>query len=157
MPIHPSAIVEPGAELGVGVSVGPYAIVESHVELHDGVTIGPHSMVCGGTIVGARTEVGPHVVLGGAPQDMKHDGTMTTLHIGADNVFREFATAHRGSSTGRGETVIGAGNYFMVSSHVAHDCIVGNGCMFANGVAIGGHAEVGDGAVLGGLAAVHQL
>lgn len=154
--IHPTALVDPTAELG-DVEIGPYAVIGAGVRLEDGVVVGAHSVIESGTTVGARTVVHAHVVLGGPPQDRKHDPSVkTTLSIGVDNVFREFSTAHRGSSGGRGATQIGAGGYFMASSHVAHDCVVGDGVMFANSAAIGGHTTIGDGAVLGGLCAVHQ-
>lgn len=156
MGIHPTAVVDPSAELG-DVELGPYAVVGAGVRLHDGVRLGPHAVVTGPTEIGPRTVVGAHAVLGGDPQDREHHGsTPTRLVIGADNVFREFVTAHRGSSEGRGQTVIGDGNYFMANSHVAHDCVVGDGTTFANSAAVAGHVEVGDGAVLGGLCAVHQ-
>jgi UDP-N-acetylglucosamine acyltransferase len=154
--MHPTAVVDPGAELG-DVELGPYAVVGAGVRLHDGVRLGPHAVVTGPTEVGPRTVVGAHAVLGGDPQDRKHDPKVPTrLVIGADNVFREFVTAHRGSAEGRRETRIGDGNYFMANSHVAHDCVIGSGTTFANSAAIAGHVEVGDGAVLGGLSAVHQ-
>ncbi len=154
--VHPTAVVDSGAELG-DVTVGPFAVVGPHVRLHDGVTVGPHSVIEEHTEVGARTEIGPHVVLGGLPQDQRHDRSAETrLVIGADCVFREFTTAHRGSSQGRGLTQIGSHGYFMANAHVAHDCEVGAHVTFANSVAIGGHVHVGDGAMLGGLAAVHQ-
>jgi UDP-N-acetylglucosamine acyltransferase len=154
--IHPTAIVDPRAELG-DVQVGPYAVIGAGVRLHDGVQIGAHAVIEGETEIGPRTAVHPHAVLGGPPQDRKHVlGGPSRLVIGADNVFRELSTAHRGTSTGRGQTVIGDRNYFMASSHVAHDCVVGSDTMFANSAAIAGHVEVGDGAVLGGLCAVHQ-
>ncbi|MEZ4239547.1 MAG: acyl-ACP--UDP-N-acetylglucosamine O-acyltransferase [Myxococcota bacterium] len=154
--IHPTAIVDARAELG-DVEVGPYAVIGAGVKLHDGVRIGAHAVVEGPTEIGARTVVHPHAILGGPPQDLKHDpNAPTRLVVGADNVFRELSTAHRGTSSGRGETVIGDGNYFMASSHVAHDCVVGDRTMFANSAAIAGHVQVGDGAVLGGLCAVHQ-
>ena len=148
--------IDKRAELADNVDVGPFAVIGPGVILHEGVVVGPHAVVLGPTEVGARTHVGAHAVLGGEPQDLKHDGSATRLVIGADNVFREFVTAHRGSSGGRGITRIGDKNYFMANSHVAHDCIVGNGVTFANSAAIGGHSEVGDGAVLGGLAGLHQ-
>lgn len=157
MEIHPTAIVADGAELG-DVTVGPYAIIGAGVQLHDGVTVGAHAVLEGPMVVGARTQVGHHVVLGGAPQDLKHDPSVPTrLEIGTDNVFREFSSAHRGTSGSRGLTVIGDHNYFMANSHVAHDCIVGSHTMFANSAAIAGHVEVADGAILGGLCAVHQF
>jgi UDP-N-acetylglucosamine acyltransferase len=157
MAIHATAVVDPRAELGADVAIGPYAVIEAGVVLADGVVVGPHSVIRSGTSVGARTRVDAHVVLGGAPQDLKHDGSVTRLIVGADNVFREFTTAHAGSSGGSGETRIGDRNYFMANSHVAHDCRVGSDCMFANSAAIGGHVEVGDRSVLGGLSAVHQF
>lgn len=156
MQIHPTAVVDPGAELG-DVVIGPYAVVGDGVVLHDGVRLESHAVVQGPTVVGAGTVVHSHAVLGGPPQDLKHDGSPTRLVIGEGNVFREFATAHRGTSTGAGITTIGDHNYFMASSHVAHDCVVGSHCMFANSAALGGHVTVGDRAVLGGLAGVHQF
>jgi UDP-N-acetylglucosamine acyltransferase len=156
MAIHPTAVVDPGAEIG-DVELGPYAVVGAGVRLHDGVRLGAHAVVTGPAEIGRGTVVGAHAVLGGDPQDRKHDPAVPTrLVVGADNVFREFTTAHRGSSDGRRETVIGDGNYFMANSHVAHDCVIGSGTTFANSAAIAGHVEVGDGAVLGGLCAVHQ-
>jgi len=156
MSIHATAHVDEAAELG-DVQIGPFAVIGAGVSLADGVVVGPHAVVHGNTRVGPRTRIDAHAVLGGDPQDRKHDRSVETrLEIGADNVFREFATAHRGSSVGTGLTRIGDGNYFMASSHVAHDCQVGSGCMFANSAAIAGHVQVGDGAILGGLSAVHQ-
>lgn len=153
--IHETAIIDPGAELG-DVEIGPYAVIGPAVKLADGVVVEAHAVLQGATSVGSGTRVGPHAVLGGPPQDRKHDGSETRLEIGRDNVFREFTTAHRGSSSGRGLTVIGDDNYFMANSHVAHDCTVGSGCMFANSAAIGGHVEIGDQVILGGLVGVHQ-
>lgn len=156
MGIHSYAVVDTSAELG-DVEVGPYAVIGPGVVLHDGVRVGAHAVVERDTVVGARTVVHPHAVLGGPPQDRKHDDSATTrLEIGEDNVFREFATAHRGSSHGAGVTRIGDRNYFMAQAHVAHDCVVGDDCMFANSAALGGHVQVGDRAVLAGLCAVHQ-
>lgn len=156
MPIHATAIVDPSAELGA-VELGPYAVVGAGVRLHDGVVLGAHAVVQGPAEIGPRTRIDSHAVLGGAAQDVKTDPSAPTrLLVGADNVFREFTTAHRGSAGGDAVTRIGDGNYFMANSHVAHDCVVGNGCMFANSAAIAGHVRVEDGAILGGLSAVHQ-
>ena len=155
--IHPTAVVHERAELG-DVTIGPFAVVGEGVQLHDGVYVGAHAVIEGPTVVGEHTHVGHHVVLGGAPQDLKHDPTVATrLQIGRHNVFREFSSAHRGSSGGLGRTTIGDHNYFMANSHVAHDCTVGNHTMFANSAAVAGHVEVHDGAILGGLCAVHQF
>ncbi len=158
MAVHPTALIEDGAELAEDVEVGPYAVIGAGVALHDGVVVGAHCVIDGPTLVGARTRLSPHVVLGGTPQDRKHDVEVTTrLEIGTDNVFREFSSAHRGSSGGEGLTRIGDRNYFMANSHVAHDCVIGSDVMFANSAAIAGHVQVDDGAVLGGLCAVHQF
>lgn len=154
--IHPTALVHGDARLG-DVEIGPFAVVGPQVTLADGVKVGAHSVLEGPLTIGADSVIGPHVALGGAPQDRKHDPSIRTeLVVGARNVFREFSSAHRGSSHGGAVTRIGDDNYFMANSHVAHDCRVGNGTMFANSSAIGGHVEVQDGAVLGGLCAVHQ-
>jgi UDP-N-acetylglucosamine acyltransferase len=157
--IHASAIVDPSATLADDVEIGPYAVIGAHVTLGAGVKVGAHAVLEGPMTVGARTVIHAHAALGGPPQDTKHDPQApTSLVIGADNVFREFTSAHRGSSTSAGGlTRIGDGNYFMANSHVAHDCIVGNHTMFANSAAIAGHVQVEDGAVLGGLCAVHQF
>ncbi len=156
MAIHSTAVVHENAEIG-DVEIGPYSIVGDGVVLEDGVSVGPHCVLHGPLIVGAGTRLHAHVVLGDLPQDKKHDpSTPTQLVIGKNNVFREFTTAHRGSSDGAGITTIGDDNYFMANSHVAHDCTVGSGCMFANSAAIAGHVQIADGAILGGLCAVHQ-
>jgi UDP-N-acetylglucosamine acyltransferase len=156
MSVHPTAIVDDSAQLGANVEIGPYAIVEAGVRLGDGVRLGPHAVIHSGTTIGARCAVHAHAVIGGAPQDKKHDGSGTRLEIGPDNVIREFVTINRGSSGGGGMTRIGARNLFMATCHVAHDCIIGSDVVMANGTALGGHVEIGDRAVLGGLSAVHQ-
>ena len=153
--VHPTAVVDRHAELG-DVVVGPYAVVGAGGTLHDGGPLGPHAVGRGPTGIGPRTRLDAHAVLGGDPQDLQHDGSPTKLVVGADNVFREFTTAHRGSSGGRGVTTIGDRNYFMDNSHVGHDGVIGNDCMFANSSAVGGHVTVGDRVVLGGLVGVHQ-
>ena len=156
MNIHATAVIDPAAVLG-DVTIGPYAIIGAGVTLADGVQVGPHCVLQGPLSIGTGTVLSAHVVLGGDPQDRKHDPSVPTLlEIGAHNVFREFSSAHRGTSGGGGLTRIGDHNYFMANSHVAHDCNVGNHTMFANSSAIGGHVEVQDGAILGGLCGVHQ-
>ena len=156
MSVHPTAIVDGSAQLGADVVLGPYAIIEAGVRLGDGVRIGPHSVVHTGTTLGARCIVHAHAVIGGPPQDKKHDGSATFLEVGPDNEFREFVTVNRGSSGGGGLTRLGARNLFMATCHVAHDCTVGSDIVMANGAALGGHVELGDRVVLGGLSAVHQ-
>lgn len=157
MAVHNTAVVDNNAEIGEGCDIGPFAVIGAGVTLGAGCVVGPHSVILGPTVIGPRTVLSAHVVLGSPPQDAKHDGSDTRLVIGADNVFREFFTAHRGSSGGAGTTIIGDRNFFMASSHVAHDCVVGSDCTFANSAAIAGHVQVGDNVVLGGLAGVHQF
>ncbi|MCB9686981.1 MAG: acyl-ACP--UDP-N-acetylglucosamine O-acyltransferase [Alphaproteobacteria bacterium] len=156
MSIHATAVIDPSAELG-DVEIGPYAVIGPRVRLADGVVVGAHASIERDTDVGARTHVGNHAAIGGDAQDRGHDRTAhCVLRIGTDNVFREFSTAHRGSSQHSRETIIGHRNYFMANSHVAHDCVIGDDTMFANSAAVAGHVRVGDGAILGGLCAVHQ-
>lgn len=154
--IHSTALVDPGAQLADDVTVGPYAIIGAGVSLAAGVEVGAHAVLTGDMRVGERTRIYPHAALGGDAQDRKYAGESSLLDIGADNIFREFSTANRGTAHGDGITHIGDGNLFMAYSHVAHDCRVGDGCVLANSVALAGHVEVQDGAVLGGLVGVHQ-
>lgn len=157
MNIHPTAVVDPRAELADDVEIGPYAVIEAEVALGPRVVVGPHCVITGPTTIGEDTRLFPHVVLGADPQDKKYRGERSALSIGAKNVFREFSTANRGTPGGTGTTRIGDRNLFMAYSHVAHDCEVGSGCVFANSVALAGHVHIADGAVLGGLVGVHQF
>ncbi len=154
--IHPTAVIDPRAELGA-VEVGPFAVIGAGVQLHDGAQIGPHAVVYGPTIIGAGSKVHAFACIGGDPQDLKYDGESTSLVIGRNNTFREYVTINRGTVQGGGVTEIGDDNLFMACSHVAHDCRVGNGCVVANSVGLAGHVILQDGAVLGGLSAVHQF
>jgi UDP-N-acetylglucosamine acyltransferase len=155
--IHPTAIVSPEAELGEGVAVGPYAIVGAGVVIGAGTSVGAHATIEGPTVLGRENRVFPHAVLGFDPQDLKYHGEKTWLKIGDSNVFREFSTVHRGTVTGRGETLIGNGNYFMSYSHVAHDCRIGSSAVFANSASLAGHVDVGDHVVLGAFVGAHQF
>jgi UDP-N-acetylglucosamine acyltransferase len=154
--IHPTAVVDPAAELAPTVRVGPFAVVGPGVQLGEAVEVGAHAVVTGPTTVGARTVIHAHAVIGGPPQDRKHRGEPTRLDIGEDNVFREFSTANRGTVAGGGRTVVGDRGLFMAYSHIAHDCVVGDDVVMANSVALAGHVQLGDSVVMGGLAAVHQ-
>ena len=155
--VHPSALVSPDAVLEEGVEVGPYAVIGAGVRVGAGTRIGSHATLEGPAVLGEANRVFSHAVVGFEPQDLKYRGEATHLRIGARNVFREFATVHRGTITGRGETVIGDDNYFMAYSHVAHDCLVGSHTVFANYAALGGHSEVGDWVVLSAFAGAHQF
>ncbi len=155
--IHKTAIVHEGAELGHGVQIGPYAIIGSKVKLADEVIVEAHALVDGRTTVGARTRIHSFASVGSKPQDLKFAGEDTELLIGSDNMIREYANLSLGTVGGGGKTIIGNGNLFMVYTHIAHDCVVGNECIFANGVAIAGHAKIGNKAVFGGLSGLHQF
>ncbi len=155
MAIHPTAVVDPSAEVG-DVQIGPFAVVGAGVTLHDGVVLAAHAVVLGTTTVGAGTRVHSFACLGGDPQDLKYAGEPTRLEIGERNTFREYVTVHRGTEQGGSVTRIGDDCLFMAQAHVAHDCQLGNGIIFANSAAIAGHVTMGDHAVMGGLAGVHQ-
>jgi UDP-N-acetylglucosamine acyltransferase len=156
MAIHPTAIVDARAELGNDVEIDAYAIVRAGVVLHDGVRVGPHAVLTGPTIIGAGTRIFPFASLGEDAQDLKYRGEITRLEIGERNIFRENSTVNRGTAGGGGVTHIGSDNLFMAGSHVAHDCYVGNHCVFANCAAIAGHVTIHDRAILGGFSGVHQ-
>lgn len=154
--IHPTAVVEDGAEVGADVEIGAYCIVGPNVKLGDGVRLISHVVVDGHTSIGNESVVHPFAAVGQPPQDLKYKGEDTKLKIGTNTVIREHVTMHPGTAVGRGETVVGNHNMFMAGSHVAHDCIIGNHVIFANNATIGGYVQVGDFVFLGGLCAVHQ-
>jgi UDP-N-acetylglucosamine acyltransferase len=155
MSIHPTAIVDSGAELAADVQVGPFAVIGADVVLHAGVTVGAHAVLTGPMVVGEGSKIFHHAVLGGAPQDMKYSGERSRVVIGPGNTFREFTTVNRGTGD-TGETQIGEGNLFMAYVHVAHDCIIGDRCVFANASQLAGHVKVASDVVIGGLVGVHQ-
>ena len=155
--IHPTAIVSPKAELGDGVEIGAFCTVGPDVTLDSHVRLVSHISITGHTSVGAKTIIYPFAAIGHPPQDNKYRDEPTTLLIGQRNTIREHVSFHRGTMTGRQETRIGDDNLFMVGSHVAHDCIVGNKTTFANNATLGGMVEIEDNVILGGLSAVHQL
>jgi UDP-N-acetylglucosamine acyltransferase len=157
MTIHPTALVEEGARLGAGVEIGPFCHVGAHVHLCDGVRLLSHVVVKGVTHVGARTVIHSGAVLGGEGQIRGNDFPEGRLEIGADCVLRELVTMNCGSRKDKGVTKVGARGYFMASSHVGHDCVVGDDVTFANSVALGGHSKIGDGVIFGGLSAVQQF
>src|SRR5581483_1185120 len=151
MSVHPTAIVEDGAMLGADVEIGPFCAVGREAKLGDGVRLLSHVVVSGKTAIGPRTVVHPQAVLGGEGQIRKNDFAEGRLVIGADCVIREGTTMSVGSRLGRGTTTVGDNGYFMAFSHLGHDCLVGDEVTFANGAVLGGHAEIGQGAMLGGL------
>jgi UDP-N-acetylglucosamine acyltransferase len=155
--IHPAAFVSPKAELADGVIVGPCAVIEEDVVVGSGCRIDAFASVKRYTSLGPNCHIHSYALVGGEPQDLKYAGEPSRLELGADNVVREFATLHRGTAGGGGLTKIGDKNLFMAYSHVAHDCILGNGVVMSNGATLAGHIEVGDGVIIAGLSAVHQF
>jgi len=154
--VHPTAILSPDAEVAEGVQIGPYAILEGPVQVAPGCIIRPHACLIGPLTMGRENQIFTGAVLGERPQHLKYQGEPTRLEIGDRNIFREGVTVHRGT-THSWITRIGNDNYFMANSHVAHDCEVGNRCIFANGAVIGGHCSIGDSVILSGNCAVHQF
>jgi UDP-N-acetylglucosamine acyltransferase len=155
--IHNTAIVHEKACVGEGVEIGPYAIIGEHVVIGAGTKVGPHAVIEGWTEIGRDNRIFQFASVGADPQDLKYRGEETQLRIGDRNVVREFVTLHRGTVDGGGETVIGNDNLFMAYSHVAHDCVLGDRVIMANGATLAGHVRIDDYAILGGLCAVHQF
>lgn len=155
--IHPSSVIEPGAQIGSGVRVGPFCHVSADAVLGDGVELVGHVSVLGATSIGAGSRVYPMAILGGPPQNSRHKGGRTTLSIGANCTIREGVTMHVGTDSSRGATTVGDNGNFLAYAHIAHDCIVGHNVTFANGATLGGHCEIGDNVNIGGLTAVHQF
>ena len=154
--IHPTAIIHPKAKLDTTVRVAPFAVIDEGVELGAHCVVGPHVYLTGETKIGANNSFHDGCVIGDAPQDLKYKNEPTRLRIGDGNIFREHVTIHR-STTADGETKIGANNFFMANSHVAHNCVVGNHVILANGALLGGHAVVQDRAFISGNCCVHQF
>lgn len=155
--IHPTAVVDPAAELAEDVEIGAYAVVDGPVRIGRGTRLMPHAVVLGHTTMGAENVVFPGAVIGAEPQDLKYEGSPTTLEIGDGNRFREHVTVHPGTVQGCSLTRIGSRGLFMVGCHVAHDCIVEDSVILANHVLLAGHAEVKDHAILNGASACHHF
>jgi UDP-N-acetylglucosamine acyltransferase len=157
MAIHPTAIVEAGAQVDPSCEIGPFAWIGPQVRMGPGCTVAPHGMVTGRTTMGAGNRVFSNAVVGGIPQDLKYRGEPTETVIGDRNTFREFVTINAGTAQDQGVTRIGNGCLFMASSHVGHDCVVGDGAIIANSVALAGHVILEDHVHFGGLSAAHQF
>jgi UDP-N-acetylglucosamine acyltransferase len=155
--IHPSAIIEDGAEIGAGCHIGPFCHIGAQVRLGAGVRLHSHVAISGDTFIGESTEIWPFASVGSQPQDLKFAGEKTQLRIGARNKIRESVSINPGTSGGGGLTEIGDDCLFMLGTHVGHDCRVGNGVVVANHASLAGHVELGDGAIIGGLAGIHQF
>jgi UDP-N-acetylglucosamine acyltransferase len=154
--IHPTSIIHPKAKLDSSVRVGPYAVIDEGVELGANCVIGPHVYLTGLSKIGAGNAFHAGCVIGDAPQDLKYKDEPTGLRIGENNVFREHVTIHRSTKTD-GETLIGSRNFFMQHSHVAHNCVIGDGTIIAGGALLAGHAVVQDRAFVSGNCLVHQF
>ena len=154
--IHPTAIVEAGAALAAGVRVGAWTTIGAGVEIGPGTTVAEHVVIRGRTRIGANNRIFQFNSIGDAPQDKKYAGEPTELVIGEGNTIREFCTLNTGTVQDRGVTRIGDRNWIMAYVHVAHDCVVGDDTVLANGVTLAGHVRVGDFTILGGFTAVHQ-
>lgn len=155
--VHPTAIVEPGAQIGADVEIGPYAIIGEHVAIGDGTRIGPHVVIEGWTQVGRNNRIYTGAVVGSEPQDLKFKGEKSYLFIGDDNIIREYCTISRGTEGGGGETRIGNGNLLQANSHVGHDVQMGNGVILGHGSGIAGHVVIEDRVVIGGMCGIHQF
>ena len=154
--VHPTAVLSQEVEVADGVQIGPYAVLEGQIQIGPGCVIRPHVHLIGPLVMGRENQVFTGAVLGESPQHLKYQGEPTRLEIGDHNIFREGVTIHRGT-THSWTTRIGSNNYFMVNSHVGHDCVVGNHCLFANGALVGGHCTIEDRAYLSGNCAIHQF
>jgi len=154
--IHPSAVIEAGAQLGEGVTVGPFVYIGPQVTVGDGCRIHHHASIEGNTTLGPNNEVFPYAFLGGRTQDKKWNGDNAPIRIGRDNIFREFSTVHPATFMDAA-TTIGDANLFCAYSHIGHESSVGSHCVFSNNATLGGHVQVGDHVVIGGLTAVHQF
>lgn len=155
--IHPSASIDPAARLGSDVRVGAFTSIGADVEIGDGSVIGPHCSITGPTRIGRDNNIVGHAAIGGDPQDKKFKGERTELVIGDRNTIREFVTINRGTGDGGGITRIGDDNWLLAYTHVAHDCNVGNFCVFSNNSTLAGHVQIGDWVIMSGFAGVHQF
>lgn len=155
--IHPSSVVEEGAELGAGVDIGPFCHIGPHVTIGDGVRLVSHVSLAGDTMVGARTRIFPFASIGHEPQDLKYRGEAVRLTIGEECLIREGVTINPGTAGGGSETIVGPRCVLLANAHVAHDCRLGEGVILSNNVMLAGHCQIGDFAIVSGGAAAHQF
>jgi UDP-N-acetylglucosamine acyltransferase len=155
--IHATAVIDPSARIGDGVSIGAFTLVGAEVEIGDGTAIGPHCSIHGPTRIGRDNRIAGHAAIGGDPQDKKFRGERVDLVLGDRNVIREFVTINRGTGDGGGTTTVGDDNWLLAYTHVAHDCRIGSHCVFSNNATLAGHVEVGDHVILSGFVGVHQF
>jgi len=157
MKAHPTAIIDPKAQVACSVTVGPYTVIEAGVEIGDDTEVMSHVVIQGPTRIGKRNRIFPYAVIGFPCQDLKYHGEPTRLEIGDDNVLREYITVHRGTVDGGGVTRIGNHNFLMAYVHIAHDCHLGDSVIMANGASLAGHVEIGNHATVGAFCGIHQF
>lgn len=155
--IHPTAVIDPAAQLGEDVEIGAFCVIEGPVRIGARTVLRPHVTILGDTVIGEGNVIHPGAVLGAPPQDLKHGDAKTKLVVGHRNQIREHVTFHPGTVKGGGITTVGDDGLFMVGSHVAHDGVIGNGVILANHVLLAGHVTVGDRAIMNGAAACHHF
>ena len=155
--IHKTAIIESNSKISKNVKIGPYSVIGANVEIGEGTEIQSHVSIVGNTKIGKNNKIYPFASIGNDPQDLKFKGEETKLEIGDNNKIREYVTVNPGTKGGGGLTKVGNNCLFMVSSHIAHDCYVGNNVILANNVPLGGHAFVDDEVIIGGNSAVQQF
>ena len=154
--IHPTAIIDPGARIGEGVTIGPYSIIGENVEIGDGTIIGAHNVINGWTRIGKKCRIFHSSCIGIEPQDLKYGGDPSRVEIGDGNTIREFVTIHRGTDKGD-FTRIGDHNLLMAYVHIAHNCVIGDHVILANAVTLAGYVAVEDHAIIGGVTPIHQF
>ena len=157
MKIHSTAIIHPKAEIGKNVEIGPLSVIDKNVRIGDGNIIKNNVTITGNTTLAGNNVIFPNAIVGSEPQDLKYYGEQTKLIIGSNNVIRECVTINTGTEVGGGETLIGNNNLFMSCSHIAHDCIIEDNVLIANGVLLGGHIKIERYAKLMGLAGIHPF
>ena len=155
--IHKTAIIDPKSKISSNVSIGPYSVIGPDVEIDENTIIYSHVSISGHTKIGKRNKIYPFASIGSDPQDLKYNGEETKLIIGDENTIREYVTINPGTEGDGGKTIIGNNCLFMISSHVAHDCLIGNNVIIANNVPLGGHVIIEDNVVIGGNSAVQQF
>ena len=155
--IHPTALIDPKAELADDVEVGAFSIVDAKVRIDSGTKIRSHAVITGRTTIGKNNEIFQFTSIGEQPQDKKYNGEDTELIIGDNNTIRESCTFSRGSSQGGGVTRIGNNNWIMACVHIAHDCFLGDDIIMANNASLAGHVTIGDHAILSGYSLIHQF
>jgi UDP-N-acetylglucosamine acyltransferase len=154
--IHPTAVIDPSAEIADDVQIGPFVVIEGPVRVGPGCVLRPRAQLVGPLTMGRNNIVFSNAVLGEPPQHLRYAGEPTRVEIGDNNVFREHVTVHR-ATTHSWVTRIGNHNFFMAGSHIAHDCVIGNSCIFANGALVAGHCTIEDNVYMSGNSAVHQF